>query len=104
MTAVVMMVSGLRAMWRRDRASRTAVSPRKCLFIVCSLPLGAVADDGEEDVLQARLLLDVLDFGGREELLQLGESAVGDDPALVEDRDPVGQLLGLVQVLRGQQH
>jgi hypothetical protein len=29
--------------------------------------------------------------------------AVGDDPAAVEDEDPVGQLLGLVQVVRGEQ-
>ena len=29
MTAVVMMVSGLRVMWRRDRPSKTAVSPKK---------------------------------------------------------------------------
>jgi hypothetical protein len=34
MRAVVMMVSGLRVMWRRDRPSRTAVSPKKCAFIV----------------------------------------------------------------------
>ena len=66
--------------------------------------VAVVADDGEEDVLQGRLLLDVLDLGGREELLQLGEGAVRDDPSLVEDRDPVGELLGLVQVLRGEQH
>ena len=62
-----------------------------------------VADDREEDVLEGRLLLDVLDRRRREELLQLGEGAVGDDPALVQDRDPVGELLGLVEVLRGEQ-
>jgi hypothetical protein len=42
--------------------------------------------------------------GREEQLLELGERAVRDDPPLVEDRDPVGQLLGLVQVLRGEQH
>src|ERR1700730_18326403 len=111
MTAVVMMVSGLRVMWRMDRPSRTAVSPKKFLFTVCSLSFGAVAagravtaggifvaGDGEEDVLEARLLLDVLDLGGREELLQFGERGVGDDPPLVQDRDPVSELFGLVPV------
>jgi hypothetical protein len=33
MIVVVMMVSGLRMMWRRDRPNRTAVSPKKCLII-----------------------------------------------------------------------
>jgi len=59
---------------------------------------------GEEDVFEGRLLLDVGDLGRREQLPQLGEGAVGDDPALVEDRDPVRELLGLVEVLRGEQH
>src|SRR3984885_823688 len=130
--AVVMMVSGLRVMWRMDRPSRTAVSPAKCVFIVCSLVFGAAAEgsavvaagtvaagtvaagtvaagtvaagDGEEDVLEGLLFLDVLDLGGREELLQLREGAVRDDPPLVQDRDPVGELFGLVQVLRREQH
>ena len=46
----------------------------------------------------------VLDLRGREQLLQLGERAAGDDAALVQDRDAVGQMFGLVEVLRGQQH
>src|SRR3984885_935006 len=115
--AVVIMVSGLRVTWRMDRPSRTAVSPTKCVFIVYSLSFGAVAagravaaagtvaaGDGEEDVLEGLLFLDVLDLGGREELLQLREGAVRDDPPLVQDRDPVGELFGLVQVLRREQH
>src|SRR5918995_512367 len=101
MIVVVMMVSGLRVMWRRDRPVSRAVSPKKRLVIACSLRVGADAavagvgvlaggsDDGEEDVLEGRLLLDVLDLGGRQELLQLGEGAVGDDPSLVQDGDPV---------------
>ena len=56
-----------------------------------------VADDREEDVFEGGLLLDVLDLGGRQQLLELGQGAVDDDPALVEDRDPVGKLLGLVR-------
>ena len=34
MTTVVMMVSGLRLMWRRDLPSRTVVSPKKWLVMV----------------------------------------------------------------------
>src|SRR5512133_2998104 len=122
MIVVVMMVSGLRMMWRRDRPVSRAVSPRKRLVIAVpyssvpmppSLPgrrpcrvavLAGGTDDGEEDVLEGRLLLDILDLGRREQLLEFGEGAVGDDPTLVEDRDPVGQLFGLVQVLGGEQH
>src|ERR1039458_10641500 len=117
MIAVVMMVSGLRVMWRRDRPSRTAVSPKKCLVIVVPsrvradaaviasvAVLAAVTDDGEEDVLEGRLLLDVFDLGGREQPLELGEGAVHHDPTSVEDRDPVGELLGLVQILGREQH
>ena len=79
-------------------AGAAAVSSRALLST------GVVADDREEDLLQARLLLDVLDLGGRHQRLELGERAVHDDPALVEDPDPVGELLGLLQVLRGEQH
>ena len=110
----VMMVSGLRVMWRIDRPSSTVVSSYEVSCHRCSsvvrdrrtgrARVGVVADDGEEDLLQGGLFLDVLDLGGREELLQLGEGAVRDDPSLVEDRDPVGELFGLVEVLRGEQH
>ena len=74
------------------------------LSSLSSLSSPVVADDGEEDVLQGRLLLDVLDLGGREEPFQLGEGAVRDDASLVEDRDPVGELFGLVQILGREQH
>src|ERR1700722_9828463 len=127
MIAVVMMVSGLRVTCRMVRPVRTVVSSRKCVAIVFPLLLvrarragtvvlaGAVvlagpgvlagtADDREEDVFEGGLLLDVLDLGGRQQLLEFGQGAVDDDPAVVEDRDPVGQLLGLVQVLGGEQH
>jgi len=49
-----------------------------------------VANEREEDVLEGRLLLDVLDLGGREQLLELGQGPVDDDPALVEDRARIG--------------
>src|SRR4051812_4822791 len=95
---VVMMVSTLRVTWRRVRPVSTLVSPKKYVVIVVPLVVRAggvarVAADGrEEDLLEGRLLLDVLDLGGREELLELGEGAVHDDASLVEDRDPVGQV------------
>src|SRR5260221_1604874 len=119
MIAVVMMVSRLRVTWRRDRPSRTAVSLKKCVFIVVPYSLlvgadgpvlasvaalGVGADDGKEDVFESRLLLDVFDLGRREQVLEFGEGPVHDDPTLVEDRDPVGELFGLVQILRREQH
>ena len=36
--------------------------------------------------------------------LELVGGALGDLDAVVDDRDPVGELVGLVEVLRGQQH
>ena len=36
--------------------------------------------------------------------LQLLGRAAGDRPAVVDDRDAIGQLVGLVEVLRGEQH
>jgi hypothetical protein len=103
MIVVVMMVSGLRVMWRRDRPSRTAVSPKKCVVIVV-LYLFSVTDDGEEEVLEGRLLLDVFDLGRRDQLLEFGEGAVHDDSTPVEDRDPVGESFGLVEILRREQY
>jgi hypothetical protein len=49
-------------------------------------------------------LLIVLDPGRGDQLLELGEGAVHDDPPAVEDRDSVGELFRLVQVLGRQQH
>jgi hypothetical protein len=36
--------------------------------------------------------------------LELGQGAVDEDPTLVEDRDPVGEVFGLLQILGGEQH
>src|SRR5258706_8212890 len=119
MIAVVMMVSRLRVTWRRDRPSRTAVSLKKCVFIVVPYSLlvgadgpviasvaalGVGADDSKEDVFEGRLLLDVFDLGGREQVLEFDEGAVHDDPTLVEDRDPVNYFFRLVQTLRRHKH
>ena len=105
--AVVMIVSGLRRMWRSERLSRAVVSWNEVgghRLGPQSVGCASWPTMARKIVLEGRLLLDVLDLGGREQLLELGEGAVGDDPALVEDRDPVGELLGLVEVLRGEQH
>ena len=48
----------------------------------------------------SRIRMPALPDGG----LQLAAGARGDHPAVVDDRDPVGQLVGLVEVLGGEQH
>ena len=114
------MVSGLRRMWRSERPVRTPVSAEDVgahrgsfpagtvvgagVSVVGVVGLAGVADEGEEDVFEGGLLLDVLDLGRREERLEFGERAVLDDGALVQDRDPVGELFGLVEVLGREQH
>ena len=45
-----------------------------------------------------------VDGAGADRRLQLARRALRDHPAVVDDRDPAGELVGLVQVLRGQQH
>ncbi len=42
-------------------------------------------------------------MAARDKALELGGGALGDDPAAVQDADPVGQLVGLFEVLRGQE-
>lgn len=75
-----------------------------CMDCVAYLDCGdtavVVGDEGEEDVLEGRLLLDVFDLDGRKELSEFGEGSVLDDHALVQDRDAVGELLSFVEVLR----
>ena len=39
----------------------------------------------------------------RDAPLELAPGSLGDDPAAVKDRDPVGKLVGLVQILGGQE-
>ena len=41
---------------------------------------------------------------GAHRRLELGRRALGDDAAVVDDGDAVGELVGLVEVLRRQQH
>ena len=104
--AVVMIVSTLRKMCRMERPNKTAVSSKKCVLMTgpsLTRPCRR-CPRGEEDVLQRRLLLDVLDVRWREQLLQFGEGAVRDDAALMQDGDPVGELLSLLEILRGEEN
>lgn len=58
----------------------------------------------EKDLFERRLPLDVLDFRRRQQLLQLVEFSVHDDAPLMQNRDAVSLLLGLFEILRGEQH
>src|SRR5580700_3100023 len=91
---------------RRRNAWSSLLLPRLSDVAVAAdiTVLAVVAHDGEKNILERRLLFDVFDLGRREQLLELGERAVHDDPAPVEYRNPVGELLGLLQVVRRQQH
>ena len=44
------------------------------------------------------------DVPARDPALQVSRNTFGDDPALVEHGDPVGQLIRLVEVLSGEQY
>src|SRR5690242_13922648 len=44
------------------------------------------------------------DVAARDLALEFGGGAVGDDAALVEYRDLVGELVGLVEILGGEEH
>ena len=67
------------------RARRSGRAPRPC----CSRSLGVAGD---------RLDRRAADLG-----LQLGRRALGDDLAVVDDPDPVGERVGLLQVLGGEE-
>ncbi len=58
----------------------------------------------EKDLFERRLPLDVLDFRRRQQLLQLVEFSVHEDAPLMQNRDAVSLLLGLFEILRGEQH
>src|SRR5207248_1944903 len=57
--------------------------------------------NGGELVSVARVYLDDVPADA---VLQLGGGAGGDGVATVDDHDPSGELVGLVEVLGGQQH
>src|SRR5262249_12912749 len=63
----------------------------------------ATTDERQEDVFEARLLLDVLHLCRGQERLELRERAVTEDPAFVQNRDSVRELPRLVEILRGEQ-
>ena len=58
--------------------------------------------DGMLDV--RRLVDDDLDLVAADRALELGGRVVGDGPPAVDDRDAVGEPVGLLEVLRRQQH
>ena len=112
MIVTVMIVSGLRVTCRSVRPSMRPVSPtRRGAHAALPVPRrrpwccpcrGAAAGDREEDLFEAGLPLHHLHPGRRHEPAQLGQGPVHDDRALVEDGDPVGQRLGLLQLLGGE--
>src|SRR5215207_6040822 len=97
-----MIVSGLRRTWRSERRCRRGRAWSSGCLLCRSVAVGGsvvrdagfscAADEREEDVLEGGLLLDVLNLGGREKLLEFGEGAVPDDRALVQDRYAVGEM------------
>ena len=107
MIVTVMMVSMLRVMCRRERPSITPTSPTTCVLIV---PPPAIPVDASLPTIARKISSRVgwrstySSFRGREQLPQLRQRAGHDDRALVQDRDPAGELLGLLQVLGGQEH
>ena len=68
---------------------------------------GARLAEAREDRGGALLVVglgrDGLDRGAADLGLQLRRRALGDDPAVVDDPDPVGEDVGLLQVLRRQE-
>ena len=122
---------GASAAWpvsARNTSSRSADSTVRPIDAASSRPVEHAAQPGDAAVVRD-LQGERLDVGGRRpgapplprssavgvgELhrhvpaghppLQLRGGALGDQPATVEDPDPVGELVGLLEVLRGQQH
>ena len=117
MIVVVMMVSGLRVMWRRDRPVRAAVPPKNCVVMVgpyscvptltvlpASPCLPSSPTMAKKTSSRVGCFSTYSTLAGGSSCLSSVEGAVDDDPTLVEDRDPVGEVFGLVQVLRREQH
>ncbi len=80
---------------------RTALEPDGQLAVL-GRPLGA--EPGEDLGGDRGVAVDLHHQGGRTDLLLEGPGlALLHDPAVVDDRDAAGELVGLLQVLRGQQ-
>ena len=77
---------------RRASGVSTGSSPSSCSAIRA---VAAEVLAGDQLQLQGA--------SGRRDDLSSSERALGDLDAAVDDRDPVGELVGLVEVLRGQQ-
>src|SRR5664280_2608321 len=104
MIVTVMMVSMLRKIWRMERPSMTLMSLKKYCLVASMLLFLLLADDCEEDLLQAWLFFNILHLCGREQLFQICKRAVRNNPALMQNGNSIGKLLGLLQILRGQEH
>jgi len=58
-------------------------------------------NDGEKYFFQRGLLFHIFNLSWREEFLQIRERTIRNDRTLMEDCYTIGQLFGLLQVLRG---
>ena len=85
---------------RRSRRSATLTSqPGR---VTASTPAQAAARTTSSNA--APLASDQVQSLTGDLLLELGRGALGHDPAAVDDGDAVGQPVGLLQVLRGEEH
>src|SRR5664280_324806 len=104
MMVTVMMVSMLRKIWRMERPSMTLMSLKKYCLVASILLFLLLADDCEKDLLQAWLFFNILHLCGREQLFQVCERAIGDNPALMQNGNLIGKLFRFLQILRGQEY
>ena len=80
----------------------TLMSLKKCC-IHCIFT-SFLADNREEYLLQARLFFHVLHFCRREQFFQICKRAIGDDFAFMQNGNSIRELLGFIQILRGQEY
>ena len=84
-----------------SRSESTEPSPGTCRTSWSSS--GAAAGSSSAAAQRCRSGEVEPDVAARDAALQFVRCAFGDDPSLVEHRDPVGQLVCLVEVLGGEQ-
>ena len=92
-----------------SRSSSGAQRARRCRRSgTCSVRRAVVAGRRRRSSARGRLELGrrrriAADVPAGDPSLELGRRALGDEPAVVEHGDPVGQLVGLLEVLRGEE-
>lgn len=90
---------------RVERADRLGQRPRACRRGQGEGPVGAaVRPQRRPRGFPVRFGHLHVDDRAAEPVLQLVARSLADEPALVDDVDAVGELVGLVQILRGQEH